>query len=171
MTRGFYEENERYIETYWSKYKDVWYHGDLAYIDEDGFFYILGRADDTLKIAGKRVGPAEIETIIVEHPKVKESAVIGVPDEVKGQVPVAFVVLKEKDENLEKIKEEIKDIVIKKMGKAFALKEVYFVSDLPKTRNAKIMRRVIRNAYLNEPLGDISSLVNPECLEEIKNVK
>ena len=171
MTRGFYEENERYIETYWSKYKDVWYHGDLAYIDEDGFFYILGRADDTLKIAGKRVGPAEIETIIVEHPKVKESAVIGVPDEVKGQVPVAFVVLKEKDENLEKIKEEIKDIVIKKMGKAFALKEVYFVSDLPKTRNAKIMRRIIRNAYLNEPLGDISSLVNPECLEEIKNVK
>jgi len=171
MTRGFYEENERYIETYWSKYKDVWYHGDLAYIDEDGFFYILGRADDTLKIAGKRVGPAEIETIIVEHPKVKESAVIGIPDEIKGQVPVAFVVLKEKEENVEKIKEEIKDIVIKKMGKAFALKEVYFVSDLPKTRNAKIMRRIIRNVYLNEPLGDISSLVNPECLEEIKNVK
>jgi len=171
MTRGFYEENERYIETYWSKYKDVWYHGDLAYIDEDGFFYILGRADDTLKIAGKRVGPAEIETIIVEHPKIKESAFIRMQEENKGQVPIAFVVLKEKEENVEKIKEEIKDIVIKKMGKAFALKEVYFVSDLPKTRNAKIMRRIIRNAYLNEPLGDISSLVNPECLEEIKNVK
>ncbi len=168
MTRGFYEENERYIETYWSKYKDVWYHGDLAYIDEDGFYYILGRADDTLKIAGKRIGPAEIESIIVEHPLVKESAVIGIPDEIKGQVPIAFVVLKEKSENLDKVKEEIKNIVIEKMGKAFGLKEVYFVSDLPKTRNAKIMRRVIRSIYLNESLGDISSLVNPECLDEIK---
>ncbi|MEO0144555.1 MAG: AMP-binding protein [candidate division WOR-3 bacterium] len=168
MTRGFYEENERYIQTYWSKYKDVWYHGDLAYVDSDGFYYILGRADDTLKIAGKRVGPAEIETIIIEHKLVKESAVIGIPDEIKGQVPVAFVVLKENVENLEKIKEEIKQLVIDKMGKAFALKDVYFVSDLPKTRNAKIMRRVIRSIYLNEPLGDISSLVNPECLDEIK---
>ncbi|MEO0213544.1 MAG: AMP-dependent synthetase, partial [candidate division WOR-3 bacterium] len=144
------------------------YHGDLAYVDSDGFYYILGRADDTLKIAGKRVGPAEIETIIIEHKLVKESAVIGIPDEIKGQVPVAFVVLKENVENLEKIKEEIKQLVIDKMGKAFALKDVYFVSDLPKTRNAKIMRRVIRSIYLNEPLGDISSLVNPECLDEIK---
>ncbi|MEO0202789.1 MAG: AMP-binding protein [candidate division WOR-3 bacterium] len=170
MTRGFYEENERYIQTYWSVYKDVWYHGDLAYVDNDGFYYILGRADDTLKIAGKRVGPAEIETIIIEHKLVKESAVIGIPDEIKGQVPVAFVVLKENVENLEKIKEEIKQIVIEKMGKAFALKEVYFVSDLPKTRNAKIMRRVIRSIYLSEPIGDISSLVNPECLDEIIKV-
>ncbi|MCS7244767.1 MAG: AMP-binding protein [candidate division WOR-3 bacterium] len=170
MTRGFYMENDRYIETYWSKYKDVWYHGDLAYVDEDGFYYILGRADDTLKIAGKRIGPAEIESIISEYKLVKESAVIGIPDEIKGQVPVAFVVLRENSGDVENIKKEIMQLVIEKIGKAFALKEVYFVSDLPKTRNAKIMRRVIKSIYLNEPLGDISSLVNPECLEEIKSI-
>ena len=170
MTRGFYEENERYIETYWSRFKGIWYHGDLSYLDEDGFYYILGRADDTLKIAGKRVGPAEIEDIISEHKDVKESAVIGIPDEIKGEVPVAFVVLKSEAGDLEKIKEEIKEIVIKKMGKPFSLKDVYFLKDLPKTRNAKIMRRVIKNIYLGNPLGDISALLNPECIEEIKGV-
>jgi acetyl-CoA synthetase len=170
MTRGFYEENERYIETYWSYFKGVWYHGDLAYCDEDGFYYILGRADDTLKIAGKRTGPAEIEDIILEHKDVKESACIGVPDEIKGEVPCAFVVLKGEVKDPERVKEEIKEIVIKKMGKPFALKEVYFLKDLPKTRNAKIMRRVIKNIYLGNPLGDLSSLLNPECIEEIKRV-
>ncbi len=170
MTRGFWKENERYINTYWSRYEDVWYHGDLAYVDEDGFWYILGRADDTLKVAGKRVGPAELESVIAEHPMVKESAVIGIPDEVKGQVPVAFVVLRDEVEELPKLEREINELVVSKMGKAFALKKIYFVSDLPKTRNAKVMRRVVRSIYLGEEPGDLSALVNPEIIEEIKRV-
>ncbi len=168
MTRGFWKDKERYLETYWSKWEGVWYHGDLVLVDNEGFWYILGRADDTIKVAGKRIGPSEIEALANKHPNVLESAAIGIPDEVKGQSIVLFVVLKEEVEDREKVRREIGEMFVKEMGKAFVPKDVIFVSSLPKTRNAKIMRRLIRNAYLGEPLGDTSALLNPEALEEIK---
>lgn len=167
MTRGFWRDTERYLETYWSRFEGIWYHGDLCLIDSDGFWYILGRADDTLKIAGKRVGPAEIESVLVEHPAVSEAGVIGVPDEIKGQAAVAFVVLKPGYAWNESLAQELLALVGERMGKPLMPKAVYAVPDLPKTRNAKIMRRVIRAAYLGEPTGDLSALENPQSVEAI----
>lgn len=168
MTRGFWRDRERYLETYWSRFEDIWYHGDLSLIDEEGFWYILGRADDTLKIAGKRVGPAEIESVLVEHPAVVEAGVIGVPDELKGQAAVAFVVLRPGTEFSESLAEVLRNLVAERMGKPLMPKAVYAVPELPKTRNAKIMRRVIRAAYLGEPTGDLSALENPHSVEAIR---
>ncbi|QGA69206.1 AMP-binding protein [Sulfolobus sp. E11-6] len=165
MTRGFWRNPERYIETYWSVWKDVWVHGDLAYRDEEGYFYIVGRSDDTIKVAGKRVGPAEIESVLNSFPNVVESACIGVPDPMKGEKIVCFVVAK-----LSGIEKDLIRYTEEKLGKAFAPSEIKIVKELPKTRNAKIMRRLIRAIYLNRPLGDTSSLENPSALEEIKRV-
>lgn len=165
MATTFWNDHQRYIETYWSKFENIWYHGDLAYIDNDGFFYILGRADDTLKIAGKRIGPAEYETVINNVEGVKESAVVGIPDEVKGMAPLAFVVASDTS-----IKQKIFDKVIETLGKPFALKDVIFVDDLPKTRNFKIMRRILRDIVVYGQIkGDTSNLVNPEVCEKIIN--
>ncbi|ACP35027.1 AMP-dependent synthetase and ligase [Sulfolobus islandicus L.S.2.15] len=163
MTRGFWRNPERYIETYWSIWKDIWVHGDLAYRDEEGYFYIVGRSDDTIKVAGKRVGPAEIESMLNSFPNVVESACVGVPDPMKGEKIVCFVVSKVGD-----IEKDLIRYTEDKLGKAFAPSEIKIVKELPKTRNAKIMRRLIRAVYLNKPLGDISSLENPSALEEIK---
>lgn len=166
MARGFWQEPQRYIETYWSRFDKIWVHGDWAMQDEDGHFYILGRSDDTLKVAGKRVGPAEVESLLVAHELVSEAAVIGVPDEIKGTKMIAFCVLNvEKTDNLEA---ELKNLVAKDMGKALAPSKIHFVSALPKTRNAKVMRRVLRAAYLGEDAGDLSALENPNAVKEIK---
>jgi acetyl-CoA synthetase len=173
LAKTFLNEHQRYLETYWSKYENVWYHGDLAYKDNDGFFFILGRADDTLKIAGKRIGPAEYETILNEHPEVKESAVVGIPDELKGNVPVAFVVLKNniQDQNkINELKRELFSSITTKLGKPFSLKEIYIVKDIPKTRNAKLMRRILRDILIyKEVKGDTTNLVNPEIIPDIIN--
>lgn len=171
MTRGFWRDPERYLETYWSRFENLWYHGDLSLIDADGFWYILGRADDTLKIAGKRVGPAEIESVLVEHPSVSEAGVIGVPDEIKGQEAIAFVVLKPGTVWSDALAQELLNLVAERMGKPLKPKAVYAVPDLPKTRNAKIMRRVIRAAYLGEPTGDLSALENPQSIEAIAQLR
>jgi acetyl-CoA synthetase len=168
MARGFWQEPERYIETYWSRFPGIWVHGDWAMQDEDGHFYILGRSDDTLKVAGKRVGPAEIESLLVAHPLVAEAAVIGVPDDLKGTAMVAFVVLK--DAETENLAAELKTLVAKDMGKPLAPSKIHFVAALPKTRNAKVMRRVIRSAYLGEDAGDLSALENPKSVEEISQL-
>ncbi|MEE8391692.1 MAG: AMP-binding protein, partial [Anaerolineae bacterium] len=168
MTRGFWKDPERYLETYWSRIPDVWVHGDFAAIDEDGLYYILGRSDDTIKVAGKRVGPAEIENVLVGHPAVAEAAAVGVPDEIKGQAVVAFVVLQSDYKADETLRVELEKLVAKELGKPLAPKAVRFVRDLPRTRNAKVMRRVVRTAYLGEPPGDLSALVNPEAVEEIR---
>jgi len=170
MTKGFWKDEKRYIETYWSKYPSVWYHGDLALIDEDGFWYLLGRTDDTIKVAGKRIGPAEIEGAINNHYAVSESACIGIPHELKGEEIACFVVLKKGYEDYKKIENEIREKVIKDIGKAFEPSKIYFVKDLPKTRSGKIMRRIIRNVVLNKELGEISVLENPDSIEEIKKV-
>jgi acyl-coenzyme A synthetase/AMP-(fatty) acid ligase len=165
MARGFWQEPERYLETYWSRFKDIWVHGDWAMQDADGHFYILGRSDDTLKVAGKRVGPAEVESLLVAHELVTEAAVIGVPDEAKGTAMIAFCVLK--NEPTENLAAELKQLVAKDMGKPLAPSKIHFVSELPKTRNGKVMRRVIRSAYLGEDAGDLSALENPSVVEEI----
>jgi acetyl-CoA synthetase len=171
MTRGFWKDDQRYLDTYWSRWKNIWVHGDFAAIDNDGLWYILGRSDDTIKIAGKRLGPAEVESILVRHQSVVEAAAIGVPHAIKGSELILFAVLKSKVLGTEALQHELTGMIIAEMGKALAPKSILFVSDLPKTRNAKVMRRMIRAAYLGQDLGDISSLVNPGAVEEIKRVK
>jgi acetyl-CoA synthetase len=167
MTRGFWRDDRRYEETYWSRFPNVWVHGDWAEVDEDGLWYILGRSDDTIKIAGKRVGPAEVESVLVEHPSVIEAAAIGIPDELKGQSLACFCVLRPGTPPSPALADELKALVAQRLGKPLKPDRVQFVSDLPKTRNAKVMRRVIRAAYLGEPPGDLSSLENPDAVAEI----
>jgi len=171
MTRGFWKDKQRYLDTYWSRWENVWVHGDFAAIDADGLWYILGRSDDTLKIAGKRLGPAEVESVLVAHPDVVEAAAIGVPHEVKGMALVVFVVPTRDSTPNEALRAELDGMVVEAMGKPLAPKEILFVSDLPKTRNAKVMRRMIRSAYLGQDPGDTSSLVNPEAVEEIQKAR
>jgi acetyl-CoA synthetase len=168
MTRGFWEDPQRYEDTYWSRWPNVWVHGDFAAIDSDGQWYILGRSDDTIKVAGKRLGPAEVESILVAHPDVVEAAAIGVPDEIKGNEVVVFVVLRAGVSPGDALRLQLWEMVVKALGKPLAPREIRFVSDLPKTRNAKVMRRMIRAAYLGKPAGDTSSLLNPEAVEEIR---
>jgi len=168
MTRGFWKDRERYLETYWSRFPDVWVHGDWAAIDNDGLWYILGRSDDTIKIAGKRVGPAEVESVLVAHAQVSEAAAIGVPDSIKGEALVCFCVLKQGVNGDVGLAAELKESIARDLGKALAPRDVIFVGDIPKTRNAKVMRRVVRAAYLGEKLGDTSALENPASLNEIK---
>ena len=170
MTRGFWRDRERYIDAYWSRWPDTWVHGDWAAIDEDGLWYILGRSDDTIKIAGKRVGPAEVESILVAHPQISEAAAIGVPDPIKGEALVCFCVLRKGVNGDVNLAAELRGNVARDLGKALAPHDVLFVGDIPKTRNAKVMRRVVRAAYLGEKLGDTSALENPASLEEIQRV-
>lgn len=168
MTRGFWRDDQRYLDTYWSRFENVWVHGDWAAIDEDGLWYILGRSDDTIKVAGKRLGPAEVESVLVNHPAVSEAAAVGVPDPIKGSAVVCFCVLAPGIEPSDELAAELRDKVAAELGKPLRPKTVAFVSDLPKTRNAKVMRRIIRSAYLGEDPGDTSSLVNPDAVAEIR---
>ncbi|MCC6674886.1 MAG: AMP-binding protein, partial [Thermomicrobiales bacterium] len=167
MTRGFWRNDERYIETYWSRFPGIWMHGDWAEVDADGFWYIRGRSDDTLKVAGKRIGPAEVESAAVAHEAVQEAAAIGVPDEVKGESIVVFAVLRPHVDPTPELAESVRKEIAHQLGASMRPKTVRFVTDLPKTRNAKIMRRVIRAAYLGLPTGDLTSLENPGAVEEI----
>jgi acetyl-CoA synthetase len=164
MTQGFWRDPARYEETYWSRWPGVWVHGDWAYVDDEGFWFLQGRSDDTLKIAGKRLGPAEVESVLVAHAAVAESAAIGVPDEIKGEAIVCFVVLKDGVAASETLREELADHVARQMGKPLRPSRVLFTRDLPKTRSAKIMRRVIRATYLGREPGDLSSLENPAAI-------
>lgn len=170
MTKGFWNDPERYLNTYWSKNPGVWIHGDWAMQDSESHWTIHGRSDDTLKIAGKRVGPAEVESAAVEHPAVKEAAAIGVPHEVKGETSVIFVVLRPGHQSSDILAGEIAKLVTERLGKALKPEKVLFVPDLPKTRNAKVMRRVIRAAYLGQNLGDLSALENPQAVESIRTL-
>jgi acetyl-CoA synthetase len=164
MTRGIWGDDERYLESYWRRFPGVWTHGDWASIDDDGYWYLHGRSDDTLNIAGKRIGPAELESAALDHPSVAEAAAIGVPHEVKGETAWIFVALKP---GAEEDAAGIKAAVAASLGKAFAPERVLFVSALPKTRSAKIVRRAVRAKALGEDPGDLSTLENPDVLEEI----
>jgi len=166
MTRGLWGDDERYLETYWSRFPGVWTHGDWASIDDDGYWYLHGRSDDTLNIAGKRIGPAELESAALDHPSVVEAAAIGVPHEVKGETAWLVCALKP---DAKADEEAVKAAVVAVLGKAFAPERVLFVSTLPKTRSAKIVRRAVRAAALGQDPGDLSTVENPETLEEIAN--
>ena len=169
MTRGFLNDRERYLETYWGRWPDVWVHGDWARVDEQGFWYIEGRSDDTLKIAGKRVGPAEVESAAVASGVVSEAAAIGVPDELKGEAIVVFAVAKPGASIGDALERSVSDTIAEQLGKPLRPKAVRFVGQLPKTRNGKILRRLIRGAYLGlTDLGDTSSLEDPSTLDEIR---
>jgi acetyl-CoA synthetase len=170
MTRGFWKDPERYEETYWSRWPETWVQGDFGLVDGDGQWYILGRSDDTIKIAGKRVGPAEIESILVAHPAVIEAAAIGVPDQFKGNRIVVICVTVPQITPSDKLAQELMEQVAFNLGKPLKPSEILFVDDLPKTRNAKVMRRMVRAAYLGIDPGDTSSLVNPESLSRIKPI-
>ena len=168
MTRGLLGDPERYIEAYWSTWEDIWDHGDWAYVDKDGFWYLRGRADDTIKVAGRRIGPAEIEAALIDHEAVREAAAIGVPHEIKGEGIMAFVVLKPGYEPSEELRSALREQVGAVLGKVDRPEDVRFVDDLPKTRSAKIVRRVIKKRYLGETdLGDLSSIENPDAIEGI----
>jgi acetyl-CoA synthetase len=171
MTRGFWGDDDRYHDAYWNRFEDVWVHGDFAAVDADDLWYILGRSDDTINVAGKRLGPAEIEALLNAHEAVAESAAIGVPHEVKGAEIVAFTVLESDYDGTDALREELMQVVIDQMGKPLKPREILFADALPKTRNAKVMRRVIRAAYLGEDLGDTSSLEDPTTVEAIRDAR
>ncbi len=171
MTRGFWQDPERYVSTYWQRFPGVWVHGDWASVDADGFWYIHGRSDDTLKVAGKRVGPAEVEGALVSHPAVAEAAAVGVPHERKGEGVVCFVVLRPGHSPDDGLRQALRQQVAAALGKPLMPEQVYFTVALPKTRNAKIMRRVIRAVYLGQPPGDLTSLENPEALDDIARAR
>jgi acetyl-CoA synthetase len=169
MTRGFWQDPERYVETYWSRWPNVWYHGDWARIDDDGSWFILGRSDDTIKLAGKRVGPAEVESAAVAHPAVAEAAAIGVPHDVKGEALVVLIVTRPSTGPSDAMREEIRLLIANQLGRALRPDVVRFVTELPRTRNGKILRRIARSAYLGQSdQGDLSALENPAALAAIR---
>jgi len=169
MTRGFWKDPQRYLDCYWSRFPGIWVHGDWAAIDDDKLWYILGRSDDTIKLAGKRLGPAEVESILDSHPSVREAAAIGVPDPLKGEALVCFCVLKSGIPPGDSLRDELKDRLVQALGKPFAPRDLIFVRGIPKTRNGKIVRRAIRAAYLQGDPGDTSAVDNPDLLEDIVN--
>jgi acetyl-CoA synthetase len=167
MTKGFLKDDARYLDTYFSRFPGIWYHGDWAKVDEDGLFFLYGRSDDTLKVAGKRVGPAEVEAALIEHPAVAEAAAVGIPHAIKGEAVACFVVLKPGVTADEALREALREQVVKHLGKTLKPDVLKFVRLLPKTRSAKIVRGAIRKRYLGEPVGDTASIENPDALEEI----
>ncbi len=171
MTRGVWKDPERYIETYWSRWAGVWWHGDWASIDDAGQWFLHGRSDDTIKLAGKRLGPAEVETVLVEHPAVVESAAIGLPDEVKGESLACYVVLGSGVEPTEALRAELRAHVADRLGKSFTPGTVQFTAALPKTRSNKIMRRSIRAVALGLDPGDLSGLEDPAALDAIAQAR
>mgnify|MGYP000291758897 CR=1 FL=1 len=168
MLMTIYGDPERYKKTYWSRFSGLYFAGDYAIKDKDGYFWILGRADEVLKIAGHRIGTAEIEGAIVSYPAVAEAAVIGKPDPVKGESITVFVILKEGFTPPDDLAKEIKGHVRKVIGPVATPDEIYFVKSLPKTRSGKIMRRVLKAVALNMPLGDLSTLEDEASVEEVK---
>ena len=161
MTRGIWNDAQRYLDTYWSRFPGMWYHGDWASVDEDGHWFLHGRADESMNIAGRKVGPAEVEEAMMRHPGVAEAAVIGVPDELKGEAIVGYVVPQagaSVDAAL------VCATVVRELGPTFRPREVVVTGELPKTQSGKIVRRLLRQKYLGERLGDLSTVANPGAL-------
>jgi acetyl-CoA synthetase len=166
MTRGVWRDPERYLETYWRRFPGIWTHGDWASVDADGYWFLHGRSDDTLNIAGKRIGPAELESAAIASGLVAEAAAVGIPHEVKGETAWIFCVAKP---GTDADSERVAEAVAAELGKAFRPERIMWVSALPKTRSAKIVRRAVRAKAIGEDPGDLSSLENPESLEEIES--
>ncbi len=170
MTKGLWREPERYLDSYWRRYPRMWHQGDFAYVDADGYWYVLGRSDDTMNVAGKRVGPAEIESIMVDDDEVVEAAAVGVPDTLKGEAMVVFLVLRE-GADLHTITARLADRVRAVLGPALVPRKMEAVAELPKTRSGKVLRRLVRSVYLGQPAGDTSSLENPGSLNDFPTAK
>jgi acetyl-CoA synthetase len=169
MTKGFLGDDQRYLDTYFSVFDDIWFHGDWAERDKDGFWFLRGRSDDTIKIAGKRTGPSEIESAALQHRDAMEAAAVGIPDDIKGEDAAVFVVIKAGVEHTEELRKAISDQVVKALGKTLRPKKVYFVDDLPKTRSAKILRRVVKEVHLGKRIGELASCANPAAIDAVKN--
>ncbi len=171
MLLTLWGDDEKYKDVYWSKYENYYYSGDYALKDDDGYLWLLGRADDVLKVAGHRIGTAELESCIVSHNHVAESAVCGIPDEIKGEVIIAFVVLKEGViKNSDDLQKELSEKIRKDIGAIATPKQIYFVSKLPKTRSGKIMRRLLKAIANNEKIGDVSTLEDSTAVTEVQSV-
>lgn len=170
MTRGFWGEPDRYIATYWSRFEGTWVHGDWASVDDDGFWYLHGRSDDTLNIAGKRIGPAEVESIAVALDEVVMAAAIGVPDEVKGESIALFLVPAPGTSPDDDLTSRVSEACDTALGKAFRPKSIHWVDDLPRTRSQKIMRRVVKAVTLGQDPGDLTSLENPETVDALERI-
>ena len=166
MTRGVWKDPERFISSYWSVYPDVWRHGDWAKIDEDGQWFLYGRSDEAINVAGKRLGPAEVESVLVGHPAVAEAATVGVPDETKGEAVWCFWV--PADPAGEDVSADLAEQVAHELGRPFKPARVVRVEALPKTRSAKILRRAVRAVAVGEDPGDLSSAENPQALDAIR---
>ena len=171
MLRGIHKSPDRYKQTYWSKFKGIYLAGDVTRKDNDGYFWIQGRSDDVLKISGHRIGNSEVESALVSHPMVAEAAVIGKPHELKGESITSYVVLKKGIEPSDELRIQLQEHVSKELGKIAKPDEIWFVTDVPKTRSGKIMRRVIRARALGQEVGDTSTLANPEAVDEILKAK
>lgn len=171
MTKGFLKDPQRYLDTYFSKFPSIWYHGDWAKIDEDGFWFLFGRSDDTIKVAGKRVGPGEVESVLVQHADVAEAATIGVPHEVKGEGLVCFAILRQGVQPSEDLSKSLIKLCGERLGSVLKPEAIHFVDALPKTRSGKIVRSTIRRVYLGEPAGDLSSVENPDAIDKLPRFK
>ncbi|OWU83217.1 AMP-dependent synthetase [Oceanicola sp. 22II-s10i] len=169
MTKGLWRDEERYLDTYWRTLPGIWVHGDFARRDPDGLYYLLGRSDDTIKVSGKRTGPAEIESALTETGEVSEAAVVGVPDPVSGSALVCVCVPMPGYEADGGLPKRLSDAVVSRMGRTYRPRHVLLAEDLPKTRNLKIMRRVIRAILLREDPGDLSAISNPESIDALKS--
>ena len=167
MTKGFLKDPTRYIETYFSKWPQVWYHGDWAKVDEDGFWFLYGRSDDTIKVAGKRVGPGEVEGVLVQHPDIAEAATIGVPHPVKGEGLVCFAIVRNGVTASDDLSKELIRLCGDKLGHVLKPEAVHFVDALPKTRSGKIVRSIIRKIYLGEPNVDLSNVDNVDAAQSL----
>jgi len=170
LTKSLWKDDDRYFKNYWNVIQDFWVHGDLASKDEDGHWYLHGRSDDTIKVSGKRIGPAEIENIIMHTGKVSEVAAVGIPDPMKGSEIIVTCVVMPKIEESEALANRFTILITEALGKSFRPKKILFVKELPKTRNMKTMRRSVRSALTGQPSGDTSSLVNPDALKEISEI-
>ncbi|ADJ15889.1 AMP-binding protein [Halalkalicoccus jeotgali] len=173
MTKSLWEGDERYLAEYWSSFDDppLWDHGDWAQKDAEGFWFLHGRADDALNVAGRKVGPAEVEGALMDHPSVNQAAAVGVPDETTGTAVVTYVILEAGIEETDALREELRAQVGEELGKPFRPREVLFVSEFPKTQSGKIIRRAVQASYTGEELGDMSSIENPEALDGLENAR
>ncbi|MCK4851076.1 MAG: acetyl-coenzyme A synthetase, partial [Phycisphaerae bacterium] len=168
MLRGIYGDMERYVEQYWSRWDGIYFTSDGAKRDQDGNIWVLGRVDDVLSVAGHRIGTMEVESALVDHESVAESAVVGVADKLKGQAITAFVTLKEGQEANKKLEDRLREHVVAKIGAVARPKNIIFSANLPKTRSGKIMRRLLRDIAAGEVLGDTTTLADPDVVEALK---
>src|SRR5438132_11717521 len=169
MLRTIWGDDERYQQTYWSKWKNVYFAGDGAKRDADSYYWILGRVDDVLNVAGHRIGTMEVESALVDHPAVAEAAVVGKAHEMKGQALAAFVTLKEGFQHSAELRDELRDFVAQKIGAIAKPDDILFSADLPKTRSGKIMRRLLRDIAEGRALGDTTTLADPNVVASLKD--